>query len=64
MRLNPDQVVEGVKDGVWGWMSEHSVTAPECIMLGVEKAVAEWLKDHGEDVITAAVRRVLADRDV
>jgi len=64
MKLDPANVVEGVKDAVWGWLNEHSVTAPEAVEYGVARAVTAWLDKHGDDVLTAAVARVLAEREV
>lgn len=62
MKIDPVRVQEGVAEGVYMWMKEHDVTSEYAFLGGVEKAVAKWLDGHGEDVIAAAVEKVLAAR--
>ncbi len=51
-----NNVRNGVLDAMSGWLYEHSVTTPNCVVEGVQNAFRDWLEKHRDEVIDALAK--------
>jgi len=53
-----NQIGLGVRDSFDFWLSQHDISTPKCIEIGIEAAFTKWLDAHTEQIIEAIAARV------